>query len=111
MGHRHALLLVLLAPAFAQPPAPALGRVTELPDACPSGPLTHTTCRRLQVACDGLKTIDVQIRITEPAAGVAPRGTVVMGSGGSGNGFYAAAPPVQSLVNEIAALGFRVVDR
>jgi hypothetical protein len=63
------------------------------------------------VSAPGLKPVQVQIRITEPPAGVARRGTVVMGSGGGGNGFYAGAPPVHALVKDLAAMGFLVVDR
>ena len=107
---RQAILIVLLA-CTARAATPALGSVKELAESCPAGPIANTTCRRLEVTCDGLKPITVQIRVTEPAAGTAPRGTVVMGSGGGGNSFYAGPPDVQALVNDIAAMGFRVVDR
>jgi hypothetical protein len=53
----------------------------------------------------------VQIRITEPAGGVPFRGTIVMGSGGNGAGFYAGPEGGMILVGEIAAMGFRVVDK
>jgi hypothetical protein len=108
---RLTLLLVLsagLTTAFAAPP---LGTVTESPDACPAGPLANTTCRRLHVSCDGMKTIDVLIRLTEPAAGVTARGTVVLGSGAAGNSFYAGAEDGQALVTSLTAMGFRAVDR
>ena len=88
-----------------------LGTVKELPDACPAGPIASSACKRLQVACPGLKPIEVQIRVTPAKAGVAPRGTVVLGSGAGGNGFYAGAPPVAALVTDLAAMGFLVVDR
>lgn len=90
---------------------PALGSVTESSEACPAGPIPATTCKRLQVSCPGLKTIEVQIRITPAAAGAGARGTVVLGSGSGGNSFYAGAPPVQPLVKDLAAMGFVVVDR
>jgi hypothetical protein len=63
------------------------------------------------VSCPGLKDLGARIRITEPAAGKALRGTVVLGSGGNGAGFYAAAPPVQGMVRDLSAMGFLVVDR
>jgi hypothetical protein len=63
------------------------------------------------VSCPELKDLQAQIRVTEPAPGTALRGTVVLGSGGNGSGFYAAQAPVQSLVSELAAMGFRVIDR
>jgi hypothetical protein len=58
-----------------------------------------------------LRNIKVQVRISEPAAGVPYRGTVVFGSGGNGGGFYAGQPGGKILVGEVAAMGFRVVDR
>jgi hypothetical protein len=88
-----------------------LGAVSESAEPCPAGPIADTACRRLAVACPELKPIEVRIRITEPAAGVPFRGTVVMGSGGNGSGFYAGQPGGQILVKEVAAMGFRVVDR
>jgi hypothetical protein len=57
-----------------------------------------------------VKPLQVQIRITEPAAGVPFRGTVVMGSGRGGDTFYAGQQG-KILVQEVAAMGFRVVDR
>jgi hypothetical protein len=65
----------------------------------------------LQVACPSIKPIQVSIRIVEPAAGVPFRGTVVMGSGGSGAGFYSGDEAGQTLIKDVAAMGFRVVDR
>jgi hypothetical protein len=111
------LMLVLFfagACAFSQTvSSPALGSVVELNEPCPRGPgpLAHTTCRQLQVTCPGLKPIAVEVRIIEPAAGVPFRGTVVMGSGGPGAGFYAGSPGGKILVEEIAAKGFQVIDR
>src|SRR5579859_7256683 len=88
-----------------------LGNVAESQEACPAGPNAGTVCRQLQVACPALRPLPVQIRITEPAAGVPFRGTVVMGSGGNGAGFYAGPEGGRILVGEIAAMGFRVVDK
>ena len=101
------------ASVFAQAatPHPALGTVTESADACPAGPVAETTCRRLVVSCPGVKDISAAIRISEPGSGVPFRGTVVIGSGGAGNSFYAGDPGGQILVKDIAAMGFRVVDR
>jgi hypothetical protein len=100
--------------AFSQAPSgPVLGSVAELKEPCKAGPasMAGTTCRQLQVTCPGLKPIAVQIRTTEPAAGVPFRGTVVVGSGGSGGGFYAGQEGGRLLVGDVAAMGFRVVDR
>lgn len=89
---------------------PPLGSVKALNDTCPAGPLADTSCRRLEVSCPELKPIQVSIRVTEPATGVPFHGTVVMGSGQGGNSFYGNGPG-QILVKDIAAMGFRVVDR
>jgi hypothetical protein len=92
---------------------PALGSVVELKEPCQAGPgpIAGTTCRQLRVSCPGVKPILAQIRITEPAAGVPIRGTVVMGSGGGGAGFYGGQEVGRILVGDVAAMGFRVVDR
>lgn len=95
----------------AQTPHPPLGTVTESAEACPAGPIANTVCRQFQVSCPELRPIQVRVRITEPASGVPFRGTVVMGSGGSGAGFYAGQEGGLILAREIAAMGFRVVDR
>jgi len=104
------LTLILLSCVIAQA-APTLGTVAEAKEPCSAGPLANTTCRRLQVSCEAMKTIEAQIRITEPDAGATPRGTVVMGSGGGGNTFYAGAEDGQMLVKSLTAMGFRTVDR
>ncbi len=110
-----ALLCSVCCMVAAQEPgrasAGALGKVLELSESCATGPIPNTTCRQLQVSCDGLKTITVQIRITEHAASVPLRGTVVFGSGGGGGGFYTAGEGGQILAKELAAMGFRIVDR
>jgi hypothetical protein len=65
----------------------------------------------LQVNVSGMKSIEAQIRITEPAKSVPVRGTVLLGSGGGGESFYAASAGVPTLVKNLSAIGFRVVDR
>lgn len=91
----------------------SLGTVVELTDSCSqgSGSLPNTTCKVLQVQCTGLMLLNVELRITEPAAGVPVRGTVVFGTGGSGTGFYSDRTEAQILFSELAAMGFRLVDR
>jgi hypothetical protein len=61
------------------------------------------------VSCPELKDLRAQVRVTEPAEGKPVRGTVVLGSGGNGSGFYAGQ--AGQLVDDLAAMGFRVVDR
>ncbi len=91
----------------------ALGNVTLLADSCQDGPgpLPNTRCQSVLVECDSLSPIVCSLRITEPDSGVALRGTVVFGTGGSGMEFYGAQADGQALFTELAALGFRIVDR
>jgi hypothetical protein len=106
--------LLLACSAFLQPAAGAtLGSVTELKEPCQRGVgrIPNTACMTLEVSCPQLKPHDAQLRVTEPAAGVPYRGTVVMASGGSGTEFYADQEGGRILVGEIAAMGFRVADR
>ncbi len=90
-----------------------LGTVEELNEPCNGGvgQIPNTVCKTVRVTCPGIKPLAAQVRITEPAAGVAYRGTVVVGSGGNGGGFYAGPPGGRELVEDIAGMGFRVVDR
>jgi hypothetical protein len=102
-----AIWIVVGLPAVAA----SLGKVAELPDACPAGAggLPKTACRQVTVSCPGLRDLRAQLRITQPVGTL--RGTVVLGSGGNGAGFYAAQPPVQALVRDLSDMGFLVVDR
>ncbi|MFB3828210.1 MAG: hypothetical protein ACE15B_15685 [Bryobacteraceae bacterium] len=98
---------ILTLPAAAAPP----GKVAALPDPCPAGGVARTTCRQVVVSCPNLKDLRAQIRITEPDPDKPLRGTVVLGSGGNGAGFYAGTALVQSLVRQLSDIGFLVVDR
>jgi len=104
------MAIALAVPGVAAAP---LGKVQVSSDACPAGagPVARTDCRVLVVSCPGLKDLRAQVRITEPAADKQVRGTVVLGSGGNGAGFYGGQEGGQTLVRELAAMGFRVVDR
>src|SRR5713226_5035819 len=109
-----ALLFSSVCCVFSQAlSGPALGRVVELKEPCQTGPgsIASTTCRQLQVTCPALRPIAVEIRITEPVAGVPFRGPGVGGSGGDGRGFYAGEGGGRILAGDVAAMGFRVVDR
>jgi hypothetical protein len=88
-----------------------LGKVTDTGEGCPAGPIAGTTCRRVTVSCPGLKDLTALLRVTQPAAGKALRGTVVLGSGGNGGTFYAGPGAVAGLVRDLAEMGFLVVDR
>jgi hypothetical protein len=55
-----------------------------------------------------MKPLRAEVRITEPAPGVAERGTVLLGRGAPGTAFY---PASDQLVPALAQLGFRVANR
>lgn len=101
------------AQACALGPPHQLGRVTVLPDTCSGGlgTLPRTTCQVLLVECQGIPDIEVEVRTSEPAPGVAIRGTVVFGVGGGGVGFYADRVGGTELFQELLDEGFRIVDR
>lgn len=87
------------------------GTVTVLPTACPGTHPPGSTCTVLRVDCAGLSSIECLVRVTASAPGVSLRGTVVLGTGGGGTGFYGDRPGGPDLVNTLAARGFRVVER
>jgi len=76
-------------------------------------------CTRLTVGCDGVPSMDVMLRVTEPTAPL--RGTIVFGSGAGGTSFYGDAEGegageggqtvVASLFDALRADGFRLVER
>ena len=92
---------------------PPLGTVTRQPGDCPQGPgpLPGTRCSVFIVSCGGLTPLGVQVRETPPAPGVPERGTVVIGSGGGGSGFYSSQSNADSLLRSLVRLGFRVIER
>src|SRR5262245_62051010 len=97
------LLACSITSAIAAQPVPALGSVLEMEGQCSSGPIANTTCRRVQVSVPGIKAVEAQLRITEPAAGNVARGTVLLGSGGPGSEFYGSLPGGQKVVEDLSA--------
>ncbi len=93
----------------APPPDP----ITLLSDPCPSGSgiVPETTCMLLQVEPAGIAPKQVELRITEPDAGVPYLGTVVLCSALNGEVFYANMVGGKELIGDLTALGLRVVDR
>lgn len=71
--------------------------------------LPHTTCQTVQITCDGIQPLDVELRISAPAAGVPYRGTILFGTGAAGDKFYADLD--QQILATLQADGFRIVDR
>ncbi len=97
------------------PVAGSLGCVTvEDAGACASGPspLAGTnTCKTLRIECADTPALDVELRINEPASGTSLRGTVVLGTRGTGTLFFEDDVGGDVVVAELAADGFRVVQR
>lgn len=83
------------------------------------------TCVELVVRCDDpltpvLEAEDrpVQLRVTTPPPGMDVLGTVILGLGGSGRGFYENAggdthpePPGTDMIDRLNAEGYRVIQR
>ena len=107
LGHRGQRFASLQGQHYLEYLGPML--VTELKEPCSmgAGQVPNTSCRALKVSCPGLEPIQVQIRITEPAAGVPFRGTVVVGSGRGGHGFYAGTGKMGWVAHQPRTLGLR----
>jgi hypothetical protein len=115
------VLAVLALCAFPPPAAlaqPPLGDVVDVqvgPAFCGPGPLTLArpyTCIEATVACPDINPRLVNLRVTEPPDEVSLRGTVVMGMGGAGTGWYELVSAfARDLLDDLNAEGFRVVQR
>lgn len=93
---------------------PVLGHVTLLTESCPRAAAMRDgqRCEYVEVDCSHAgttPTMRAELRITEPTARY--RGTVWLGSGSQGGGFYAGDTHSYALVDGLAAAGFRVVER
>ncbi len=73
------------------------------------------TCVEATVRCPMIEDRPVQLRLTKPPAGTPIRGTLVLGMGGAGRGFYesAGAPalPAAAMIDRLNLAGFRVIQR
>lgn len=93
---------------------PTLGTVTLLPTPCPRAAAMRDgqRCEYVEVDCTHAGTtpnMRAELRITEPTAPY--RGTVWLGSGSQGGGFYAGDTYSYALVDGLSGAGFRVVER
>ncbi|HRE91611.1 MAG TPA: hypothetical protein PK095_21005, partial [Myxococcota bacterium] len=131
MRHRHLLFALLCAcdgapntTSDAPPPASAIrsaltgpGEVT--PDGACSLPtlFAGATCERHVVTCAGLEPATVNLVIAEPPAGVALRGTIILGSGSMGATLIekatidAGGSHFVHEVEKLRARGYRLVQR
>lgn len=70
------------------------------------------TCVEATVTCPGIEERPVNLRVTRPPASGPPiRGTVVVGMGGGGKGWYEANPPAAAMIDALDLAGFRVIQR
>ncbi len=84
------------------------GEVTEL-GACDAGALPSSRCVQLSVQCEGRPDITVDVRISEPTG--AARATLVLGTGGGGDGFVEDGVMGPLLLGRLRDAGYRVVQR
>jgi hypothetical protein len=80
---------------------------------CPATPLATDECLEVDITgCAGIANSSVVLKVTNPAG--TPLGTVVLGTGGDGRGFYegvfqpSAGP---RLIAPLVQMGYRVVQR
>lgn len=73
--------------------------------------LANTTCQQMSVQCPGLARLGVEVLVSRPPDGIAVRGTVVLGTGGGGTGFYEASAASGAMVERLRVAGFIVVQR
>lgn len=128
----HRVWFALLAACSSPAGAPTDGAEPDGPavsvDAALSTPLPLGTARRVSracqqqnsgsgcfvvaVSCPGIAEREVELKVSEPAASVSPRGTIFMGSGSSGVGFYLGQESTgESVRTQLTALGFRLIER
>ncbi len=96
------------------PDGPALGTATVLEAPCPRARLLGEgqSCTYVEIDCAHVgtsPTMRAELRVTAPTA--PERGTIWLGSGSQGGGFYGSGTLSGPLVRELAAEGFRVVER
>lgn len=89
----------------------ALGTARRVSRACQQQN-AGASCFVVAVSCPGVAEREVELKVSEPAGGVAPRGTIVMGSGGNGVGFYLGQESTgESVRTQLTALGYRLIER
>lgn len=108
-----ALFFLFVSPVAGQD----LGAVWNVgvgPEHCGTDPLTLAqpyTCYEATVVCPLISDRVVNLRVTEPPEGTTPRGTVIVGTGGSGKSWYEAPSHAAALLDDLNTAGYRVVQR
>jgi len=101
------------APDSAPPGAAfgsVLGQVSLTGEPCPdgTGPLASTACQVVEVSCPSIAPARAQLRTTAAAPSAPSRGTILFSHG---NGWYDASVETSSMMAELAAEGFQIVQR
>jgi hypothetical protein len=89
--------------------APAPGTATVDAVCTDAGSLSGAECKHLVVACPGVADLGVSLRIARPTGSA--RATLLLGSGGAGNGFVEDDPLALALEKELVDNGYVVVSR
>lgn len=77
----------------------------------PPSTIPSTTCQEMSIECPALNPLRVTVLVSRPPVGVVVRGTVVLGTGGGGTGFYEGSPASGAMVERLRVAGFVVVQR
>jgi hypothetical protein len=104
--------------ATTDPPSdqPALG-VEVIGDCLVEGAFPDaTTCISLSITCEELPATEVDLRITPNNPSVAFAGTIILGSGGSGQSYLSGEAPLPGLpsleiIRQLSGAGYKVVER
>ena len=83
--------------------------VTQIISSSDVGSLPSSTAKNAVVTRPGLPPLEVTVRKTIPQG--APIGKIVLGTGGSGVGFYADQPGGEQLALSLVAMGYTVFQR
>jgi hypothetical protein len=75
-----------------------------------------TTCVTVSVTCESLPSATAELRITLNSPGTTLLGTIVLGSGGTGNSFISGPAPLPnlpalSIIKNLANAGYKVIER
>lgn len=95
----------ILQSAAVQPRALGQATLVSGPTACSGG-----NCYQLNIDCSELQApVNLSLRVAEPVAQVAPRGTIIFMSGGGGTDPWDNSTDARRIISDLRANGFRTV--
>ncbi len=102
-----------LLPATPTPPPPrALGQTLISDQGCRGRTvLPNTRCVRVVVECPGLAAIEGEVFISDPLPGIPVLGSVLIGSGGGGDGRFETTNYGGQAMQALLQQGYRLVQR